>query len=216
MTKLLLMSKGLEGKELQERCLALLRHDPQDARVLLIPTAMECQQADDFRVARLRKCYKQLTDIGIKIGHILELDTKSLPNGNEVKGVDMVYVCGGYTYYLLQRLRKIHFDKVIAELVNSGALYVSYSAGSILPGPDITVASLREKNNFGLRNTVGLKLTKLTIFPHYTTSWEPSVREFEMENGVEVTRLTDQQAILEVDGKAELIRTEAHLGAEAV
>ncbi|MCL5430154.1 MAG: Type 1 glutamine amidotransferase-like domain-containing protein [Candidatus Marsarchaeota archaeon] len=214
MTKLLLTSKGLDTEEIRNRCAVLLRHSTPEARILFIPTAMECKQADEFRINHINECRRQLTQMGIKIGHIITFDSNSPPNGNEIKDIDAVYVCGGFAYYLLQRLRRVHFDKDIINLVRSGALYIGVSAGSILAGPDISIASLVDPNDFGLKNTVGLKLTHLIVNPHYTQEREADIRDFERNNRVSVTRITDSQAVLEIDGKAEIIKSGADESAE--
>jgi dipeptidase E len=205
MTRLLLTSTGLKNPSIQKRCSELLRSEPREALVLFVPTARECSLADSFRVERTKESFTQLTEMGVKRGHILTYDSKDPLNGNEIKDVDAVFVSGGFTYYLLQRLRRTHFDKALVNLVNRGVLYIGESAGSILPGPDISIAGLREKEHFGLKNTVGLKLTKLIVFPHFKDEDEERVRGFEADNGATVARVTDSQAILEIDGKPEII-----------
>jgi dipeptidase E len=205
MSKLLLTSTGFDNPNIGSRCKELLREEPHRARVLFVPTAMECPQADGFRAKHARECLGHLRSIGIRKDRIVTFDSREAMRMDRIRGIDMVYVSGGHTYYLLRRLRETHFDTAIVELVGGGALYVGVSAGSILAGPDISVASVYDSLNFVLRNTMGLRLTRLVVAPHFTEEKEQGIRGFERENGIDVTRITDSQAVIEVDGKASII-----------
>lgn len=46
-------------------------------------------------------------------------------------------VAGGNMFYLLQELKRTGTDKLLADEINKGKLYIGESAGAILTAPDI-------------------------------------------------------------------------------
>ena len=45
---------------------------------------------------------------------------------------DLIYIAGGNTFFLLQELKRTGADRLIAEEVNRGKLYIGESAGAIV------------------------------------------------------------------------------------
>lgn len=60
---------------------------------------------------------------------------------------DIIYVAGGNTFYLLQELKRTGTDKLLADEINKGKLYIGESAGAILTAPDIGYSA--EMDNVG-------------------------------------------------------------------
>ena len=105
----------------------------------------------------------------------------------------MIYVCGGNTFYLLHKIKKIKFDEKIKNMVKKGIVYVGVSAGTIIAGPNIEISGLDE-NDIKLKDLTGLNLTDKIISPHYGINKEEIIENFEKENKKKVIRLKDNQA----------------------
>jgi len=69
------------------------------------------------------------------------LDVADWPGSDlagHLAGFDVLYVQGGNTFYLLDRMRRSGADGIIRKLVAAhGTVYCGVSAGSIIAGPDI-------------------------------------------------------------------------------
>lgn len=86
---------------------------------------------------------------------------------------DIIYVAGGNTFYLLQELKRTGTDKLLADEINKGKLYIGESAGAILTAPDIGYSA--EMDNVGkapdLKDYSGLNVVDFYVEPHYK-NWE--------------------------------------------
>ncbi len=88
---------------------------------------------------------------------------------NDLKDVDVIYVSGGNTFYLLEKIKESHFDKVVKDYVKKGKIYIGTSAGSIVAGPDIYPVYYLDaaKEAKKLKNYKGMGLVDFTILPHW-------------------------------------------------
>lgn len=191
--KLLLTSSGIDNDKIGKEFLKLVDKPASEIKILFVPTASRTEE-ELYYVAESKK---ELLDLGIKKKDIVDYNL-----GNELEGLDdfdVMYVCGGNTFYLLHRIRESGFDKVIKEFVESGKVYVGVSAGSMVMGPDIDVSGIKvdwDKNDVCLKDLTGLNFTDKRISPHYTIEDEEIIKKFEEKTGKEVTRLKDSQALL--------------------
>ncbi len=94
--------------------------------------------------------------------------------------IDVMYVCGGNTFSLLQAVREHSFANQIEKLFDRGGFYVGSSAGSVILSP--TIASAAEihpdKNTFGLEDLTGVGMIDFHIIPHFQKSDRQAVRAF--------------------------------------
>jgi len=102
------------------------------------------------------------------------LDVAGWPGSDlagHLAGFDVLYVQGGNTFYLLDRMRRSGADGIIRKLVAAhGTVYCGVSAGSIIAGPDIGVAGWSpdwDCNEVGLTDPTGLHLVPFIVSPHY-------------------------------------------------
>ena len=103
--KVLLTSAGFENKRIEETFLALTGKKPEDIKAVFIPAA--AIDADAIEV--LPKCLHDLLDCGIPKDNIRVYDLHADMSREELMGYDPVYVCGGATEYLLERINEKGF-----------------------------------------------------------------------------------------------------------
>lgn len=149
-------------------------------------------------IAELESCGISKEDIyliNIALGECLE----------GIMSFGLVYVSGGNTFFILDKMRDTWLGKEIKKFVKSGGIYLGVSAGSIIAGKSIEVAgwgSEGDPNEIGLKDLKGLGLTDICIFPHYKDSQKEEVEEFRKKVGYPVEALKDGEAIIIEKGKA--------------
>ena len=125
--KVLLTSAGFENKRIEETFLALTGKKPEDIKAVFIPAA--AIDADAIEV--LPKCLHDLLDCGIPKDNIRVYDLHADMSREELMGYDAVYVCGGNTEYLLERINEKGFRNTLLFFIKQGGVYVGVSAGSL-------------------------------------------------------------------------------------
>lgn len=204
MKKLVLASNGFENSEIGKEFLKLGDKPASEIKVLFIPTASRTKE----ELYWVGKSKEELLDLGIKKENIIDFNLDREISEEELEKIDVLYVCGGNTFYLLRKIRENKFDEKIKEMIDNGVVYVGVSAGSILAGPDIEIAGRDDGwdiNDVGIKNLIGLNLTDKVLSPHYKSKDEGTISRFEKENGKSVLRLKDNQALFILDNKERLV-----------
>ncbi len=200
--KLLLSSTGWEwNSKIKVEFLKLTDKKPSEIKVFLVNTA----DKKDGEWEYVRFIIGQLKNIGITSKNISIFSLNREIKKEDFKNIDIIYVCGGNTFHYLSGIRKTGLDKEIKRLVKKGVGYFGVSAGSIVVGPSIDIASPFDENDINLKNLTGLKLTNIIISPHFDKKDKKIIKDFEIKNKCEVFRLADNQALLIKDGKKKLI-----------
>ncbi len=201
--KLFLTSTGLPP-EITEAFLQLLRKKPEEATVCYIATAADPEEDKWF----VEKDKERLTELGFKI---IEIDLK-LENERSLSGslanVDVVFVEGGNTFYLMKYIRESGFDKAIKRFLDNGGIYLGVSAGSYVVCPDISPAQWKhaeDENKVGLKELLGLGLVDFYVSPHYLPEHETIINENKDKVSYPIYALTDLQAISVEDGDVKFI-----------
>lgn len=127
MKKILLTSTGFENVNIKNKFLELLNCDIKDAKVLFIITAANDPEA----VRILSKCLDDLTICDIPDENITIYDMHKLLPQDEINKYNAIYVCGGSTQYLVDRISELNFKPVIDKYIENGGIYVGVSAGSV-------------------------------------------------------------------------------------
>ncbi len=201
--KLLLSSAGWEwNSKISLEFLNLTDKKPSEIKVFLVNTADKKDREWEyvkFIVEQLKKI-----DIISKNVSIFSLNRKI--KKEDLKDIDIIYICGGNTFHYLNGIRKTGLGGEIKRLVKEGVGYFGVSAGSIVVGPSIDIASPFDENDINLKNLTGLKLTNIIISPHFDEKDKKIIKDFEKRNKCKVFRLTDNQALLIKDGKKKLIK----------
>ena len=79
-------------------------------------------------------------ELGIMVEELNISDKNQQQIAETLSKNDFIYISGGNTFYLLQELRKSKSDKLIAEHIENGKIYIGSSAGSIVLAPNIEYA----------------------------------------------------------------------------
>lgn len=146
----------------------------------------------------------KLVELGFKVE---DFDIKD-KNQNEVKEElfksDVIFVAGGNTFYLLEKMIKSGTDKVINELKDSDKIYIGSSAGSCIVGPDIKpIAVFDDPSEAQLESSHALGLVDFVVLPHagkekYAPIQNKVVKDF--ADKYKIIQITDEQMIV-VDEK---------------
>lgn len=188
--KLLLTSSGLASENIIQKLKAIVANS-ENRTVAIITTAAEGKENNKYsQVAK-----EQFNDMGLSCVDFIDLETEPL---KDLSSYGIIYVCGGNTFKLLKFAREANFKISVEDLLSRNGIYIGVSAGSIIVGPSIKIASeiQPDLNDVGLRDLTGLGITDLIILPHYSLEIEKEVRNFEAQYSVKVERIKDSQAIL--------------------
>ncbi|MDP3640060.1 MAG: Type 1 glutamine amidotransferase-like domain-containing protein [Nanoarchaeota archaeon] len=201
MTKLLLTSTGFANRNITNTFLQMIGKPASQIKIVFVPTAARSEEELKY----VEESKKELLDLGIPENSIKNLRLNKPVSFEEVKDFDALYVCGGNTFYLLKKVRETGFDKVITKFAKTDRLYFGVSAGSILVCPNIEIASPFDENNVGLTDFAGLHLTDVIVSPHYSTKEKKIIDKFKKKSQYEVVPLTDNQALLVINGETKII-----------
>ena len=126
--RVMLTSCGLETEQIKKHFLKMLGKEPADTKALFIPTA--AIDADAIEV--LPKCMNDLLKCGIPKESIRVFDLHRNMPTDELKTFDVVYLTGGWTSYLLERINDTGFRNTLLDYIRDGGFVIGVSAGSII------------------------------------------------------------------------------------
>jgi dipeptidase E len=192
MGTLLLTSTGLTSAKLKTRFTSLFTKPLGEIMVVLIPTAARNEE----ELGYVSGSKQELLALGIKGPNITVYDCDYPKEIKQLTPPDCVYVCGGNTFYLLQRIKESKSDQIIIDWVNGKTIYIGVSAGSIIAGPDVSIAGPWDPNDIELKDLSGLKLTDTIISPHYVPAEEAQIQKIEKQLDRQVLRLKDDTGLL--------------------
>jgi dipeptidase E len=196
--KLILSSNGLTTAKLRKEFSNMLEVKASEARIMVAHTVVKKENYIYLEIVE-----KELGMAGFKARNITYFNIAEKKDYSQPLNFDGVYVCGGNTFFILDRIRKTGLDKPLKDFVKSGKVYVGFSAGSIIMGKSIEIAgwgSEGDENEIGLMDLRGLGLTDIVVSPHYRDELKKELKEFEKKGGYKVNELKDGQAIV-IDGK---------------
>lgn len=144
--RVLLTSAGLETEEIKECFINMAAKKMSLVKALFIPTAA----TDADAIAVLPKCMNDLIKCGIPSENIRVYDLHAGMETLKLQQYDVVYLCGGNTRYLLERINATKFNQTLMEYIHNNGLVIGVSARSLI-----------FSNN--LRDNLGLIDTKLDV-----------------------------------------------------
>lgn len=124
----LLTSAGLENERIKMFFKKMLDKEPKDVKTLFIPVAAISVSAIEI----LPKCVEDIISCGIKDENIRVYDLHKFMGCEEVKSFDVIYICGGDSRYLLERINENGFNDVLNEYIRKDGCLIGVSAGSVI------------------------------------------------------------------------------------
>ncbi|HPF87269.1 MAG TPA: Type 1 glutamine amidotransferase-like domain-containing protein [Candidatus Limiplasma sp.] len=140
--RVLLTSAGLETQEIQARFTEIMHKDMALVKALFIPTAAINAGAIEV----LPKCMHDLLKCGIREQNITVYDLHAGMKIEALRQYDVVYLCGGDTRYLLERINDTGFNATLTVYIRQGGFVIGVSAGSLIFANNLT-------HNLGLIDT---------------------------------------------------------------
>jgi len=190
-----------------DKFVELLDCPPSKLTVAFIPTAADVYENKSF----VDDDRNKLLELGFKILDVnINGKTKEILQ-EQLKDVDIIFVAGGNTFYLLEKTIASGFDKIVKNLVENGKYYIGSSAGSVLAGLTIEPVKLLEDSSKApnLKSFDGLKLIDKIILPHYgNKKYQEKMNRILNEHldiQEKIIKLTDNQAIIATGGKLKII-----------
>lgn len=94
----------------------------------------------------------------------------------KLKEIDIVYVGGGNTFYLLQHLKACDFKSVLSQDWAREKIYIGSSAGSIVTGPDIEfIKEMDDPTRATLDDHKGFGWIDFLFLPHFEVPTMPAL-----------------------------------------
>src|SRR3972149_10145846 len=124
--KLLLLSNS--GKPLYHWCKKEIAAFVGNKEITFISAATVYKPHDYYKAAQ-----ESLSEVGLKLNHLI-LDKNPQ---NQISDSQVFLVGGGNTYQLASKLKKYDLLESLKEQVLKGALYVGFSAGANIAGPNV-------------------------------------------------------------------------------
>ena len=163
--RLLLTSTGLSNSAIQAAFLDLVKSfEIENLKVALITTAATTKEEKE----KIKNNRKQLNDININDKNIVEIDIEDEKSVAEIHNCQVLFVCGGNTFYLLHTMRSCGFGTIIEDFLQKKGIYVGVSAGSIVVTPNISVAGIEpaDPNEVNMTDFKGLSIIDFEVSPH--------------------------------------------------
>lgn len=184
MQNLILTSTGLANKNIKDKFLELVNMPNDKIKVIFIPTAAVTEEAKMF----IPVCKNDLLSAGILEDNIVIYDLDRFMSCDEICNFNVIYVCGGTSQHLLNKMNETQFNIPLKNFLENGGIYVGVSAGSV-------VLTQNLPNNLGYINcTLNVHSEKGTECGHLNTSDCPNIK------------LTDNQAIIITDNGIDVVQ----------
>ncbi len=212
--RLLLTSDGLTSGKLVKAFKDLNSKSPKETKILMISTGPETpgdKARESIILDHITNFKKPMLDVGIPESNFTTL-LMSSPDHINLDEIDIIFICGGNTYFYLHLLKKLNLFLQIIDFVNKDGVYIGVSAGSILAGPDIKSAGIGGKlrrSDFvaGQSDLTSFGFVDFTILPHFNQENRIEVLKeiSELNLGYPCLVLNDGEGYLVFNRKIELI-----------
>jgi dipeptidase E len=200
--KLFLTSTGFSTPKLKEALMSNLGFIIDTSKILLV--SLTKNEKEQLYVEESKK---ELKGMGFKDIYTFNLNTDKLTSISSVH-FNLIYICGGNTFAILQKIKDLGLDTFIKSEINKGTVYAGVSAGSIIAGKTIEIAgwgSEADLNEVKLQNLSGFNFTDIAVFPHFRKALEREVEDFKRRVDYPVITLTNEQMLVINDAKTEVI-----------
>lgn len=202
--KLLLTSTGLTHPEIKNAFKELAGVNLLNVVVALVPTASRSIEELEY----VKRSQEELINIGILATNIKIVDFANKADGKIMRDCNILYVCGGNTFHLLNEVKKNGYETEIKKFINKNKLYVGVSAGTLLVTPNIRIANTEpaDPNDVYLKDFSSLGIVSFEISPH-SPEMVPfeSVEKYAKENKTKIYAISNRTALKVEDDKLEIV-----------
>ncbi|MBP6038150.1 MAG: Type 1 glutamine amidotransferase-like domain-containing protein [Candidatus Saccharimonas sp.] len=199
--KLLLTSSGLSKRAIGEKLQQMVGKAPSDCKVGFIPTAANVELYNkDWLIAQ----FGQLQRYGFYQIDIVDIAADGVDWRARLDDVDVLWLSGGNTFYLLDQMRKTEFGTWLAEHAKD-KVYVGGSASTIVVTPTINIAKGVDENTVQLTDLTGLQLVDFEVNVHCDENAFESTRVYAESSTHDVYALDDLSAIAVENGRIEVV-----------
>lgn len=188
MRKIVLTSCGVINDDFKKKTLKLFDKRPQEIKLLYITTAVDGEPENNKKW--VKEEYDTILNLGICEKNICEY---KMGDSLDINKFDAIYIIGGNTFYLLDQIRKYHFDKILRKAIDKGIVYIGSSAGSIILGKTIDVSM--DKNIVNIDDLTGLNMIDGVIIPHANKK-EKWIEDYKNQTCHELYLLYDKDGII--------------------
>lgn len=162
-----------------------------------IPTAANAEGMDSWKNSESWNLV-QTSEASLKIVELEKYSNSSV--AKDLKGIDILWVAGGFCGYLMYWMRRCEMDLIIPDLLESGTIYTGSSAGGMVAGQSLQVAEWYPTDlERGAAFIPSLKLVDFDIYPHYEDSMLDEVTKH--HQGGKFYLLKNGEHIVVEDGK---------------
>ena len=198
MAQIIITSSGIGSEDFRSKFAELICRDISELKMLHDTTAIDGEPAESDK-SWAEEEFQNILKAGFRRENIIE--HKISQENEDLSGYDVVYVQGGNTFYLMDMMRKYHFDPSIKDALSEGVIYIGSSAGSIVLGDTIESAfTYGDGNNtYGVTDYSGIGLVNGAIFPHVNQMEEKVMRDKEKFDKCYLLR--DGGGVFIVDGR---------------
>lgn len=137
----------------------------QGKTVTFIPTASNLEEVNHY-MQNDKLAFEELgvivDELDIAIAPLSLIEQKITLN-------DYIFIGGGNTFYLLQKLKKSGADQIIIQQIQQGKPYIGTSAGSVIVAPNIDYIGLMDEKDKAplLTDYTALNMVDFYPLPHY-------------------------------------------------
>lgn len=201
--KLFLTSDGLSTQNLKNFFISQLPKEPKNCSLLLIFYKLDIEPEVYIEYTK-----EKIKSIGITDVTYFDMHNEKFVDINNK--FDIIWVCGGNTYCILDRMKKTKiFNFIKKSMIEDNSLYFGVSAGSIIAGYDIKLAgwgSESDENTINLKNLTGLNFTDISILPHYKKSMKKELEKLKKTINYSIIGITDEEAVFIEDENYKIVK----------
>lgn len=192
-----------------DKVLSLLPDKPNNLKLAFVPTATNLSEDKSWLLTDRDK----LVEFGFKVTDLdIEGQSEEALKA-KLADIDVLYVSGGNTFYLLEKSRESGFDKLAKEFINKGKVYIGSSAGTVIVCPTIGFVEGMDDPAVApsLTSFDGFNEVDYLIMPHYGDEDYQEVIEKNLtewkSKGYEIKTLTNNQALIINGDKSEIVES---------
>jgi len=191
-----------------DKVVPLLPNTPNKLKVAFVLTASNPYKDKSW----LYKDRNKLVEMGFKVEDV-DIEGKTEKELRKtLVGIDVLFVSGGNTFYLLEKAIVSGFDKLAKELINKGIVYIGSSAGSVFVCPTIDFVEGLDDPKIApsLTSYEGLNEVDFLVMPHYGDDeykeTYKKILEKWKDKGYKLKLLSNDEAVVVEGDKSRIVK----------